>query len=421
MVSRRYIVSIGRMQRAILLQTEATSAKQKILSTFEQAATAEANRFLSERVKYRRFNDFWHGVGSQSKRLTRFNSQVVCDLARGAWRKQKECTSVDGVTVKFNVPRNCKTFRTKGFTFVELGLYPKKRIAVPVRKNRNWDRFSGLLGSGWICKTYGLTPSLEIVAFLSKEGSQPIRRRNVLGVDVNSKCFALTILSPEGTVLRQMYLGRDIWERRRRIFDRKSGLRSLADKGSRSAKRKLEHTRHDERNFVKNRIGEVVKDIINLALKYDADIAIENLKRFSPKGKKFNRQVMRIPFYAFRRGLEARCFDKGITLNTVDAYHTSKWCSHCGAVGKGHSGSVYTLFRCRKCGQVVNADRKASLAIAAKSLLERKHSPNQMTAFSLSSRRVPVSGLMRRPHETGGQPAVPPSTSGGKPTGFSRG
>ncbi len=54
---------------------------------------------------------------------------------------------MDGVTVKFNVPRNCKTFKTRGFTFVEFGLYPKKRVAVPIRKNRNWDRFIGLLGS----------------------------------------------------------------------------------------------------------------------------------------------------------------------------------------------------------------------------------------------------------------------------------
>lgn len=39
------------MQRVILLQTEATSAKQKILSTFERASTAEADRLFYERVK----------------------------------------------------------------------------------------------------------------------------------------------------------------------------------------------------------------------------------------------------------------------------------------------------------------------------------------------------------------------------------
>jgi IS605 OrfB family transposase len=411
---------VGRVQRAILLQTDATSHKQNALSAFEQVATAESNRLLSERGNYRKFNDFWRGVGSESKKLTGFNIQVVCDLARGAWRKQKGCTSVKGVTVKFNVPRNCKTFKTKAFHFVELGLYPRRRVAVPIRTNRNWDRFSGLLGSGWTCKTFGLTPDLQVVAFLSKTDVDKPRRKNVLGVDVNSKCFALTIVSPEGKVLKQAYLGKDIWERRKHIFERKSMLQSYADTGSRSAGRKLEATKTKEHDFVRNRIGEVVRDVTNLALKYDADIAIEDLKRFSPKGKRFNREVMRIPFYAFRRNLEQRCFDKGITLNTVDSWHTSKWCPRCGAVGKGHDAANYSLFRCR-CGLVVNSDRKASLAIAAKSLLERGSSPNQMIFLSLSSRRVPVNALLRRPDAIGNFAVQLISQLNGKPTSFSRG
>ncbi len=323
--------------------------------------------------------------------------------------------------MKFNVPRNCKTFKTRGFTFVELGLHPRKRIAVPIRKNRNWDRFSGLLGSGWTCKTFGLTPDLQIAAFLSKADLVLPRRKNIVGVDVNSKCFAVTVLSPEGEVLKQLYFGKDIWERRKKMFERKSMLQSYADLGSHSAEKKLEVTKHKEHNFVKNRIGEVVRDVTNLALKYDAEVAIENLKRFSPKGKRFNRQVMRIPFYAFRRNLEQRCFDKGIMLNTVDSWHTSKWCSHCGAVGRGHASDNYSLFKC-KCGLVINSDRKASLAIAAKSLLERGSSPNQITTLSLSGRRVPVNALLRRPDAIGNRVAVQLGSQFiGKPTSFSRG
>jgi len=77
----------------------------------------------------------------------------------------------------------------------------------------------------------------------------------------------------------------------------------------------------------------------------------------------------------------------------VDAYHTSKWCSHCGAVAKsGHASNNYALFRC-ECGQIVNSDRKASLAVAVKSLLVRKHTPKVF--FQLTSGQVPVNGLMR--------------------------
>ncbi len=326
------------------------------------------------------------------------------------------------VTVKFNIPRNCKTFKAKGFTFVELGLYPRKRVAVPLRKNRNWNRFNGLLGSGWTCKTFGLTPDLQIVAHLSKpEAPVPIRK-SVIGVDVNSKCFTVTVLSPDGKALCQTYFGRDVWVKRKRIFKRKSLLRSYADRGRRGARKKLDVTKTKEHNFVKNRIGEVVRDTISLALKYDADITIEGLKRFSPRGRRFNRQVMRIPSSAFRKNLEQRCFDKGITLNTVDSWHTSKWCPRCGAVGRGHDAANYSLFRCR-CGLVVNSDRKASLAIAAKSLQERgKFSSNQMTTLSLSGRRVLVSGLIRRPHDFGAGEAVTPiAPTYGKPIDLGRG
>jgi len=403
------------MQRAILLQTEATSAKRKALSAFAKAATTEANWLLSERSNHAKFNDFWHGIGSESKRRTGFNSQVVCDLARSTWRKQKGCSGVNGVTVKFNVPRNCKTFRTRGFTFVEFGLYPRRRVAVPIKTNRNWDRFSGLLGSGWTCKTYGLTPSLEIVAYLSKPDVPLQARRNILGIDINAKNFAYSVLTPEGRVLKQGYLGQHIWPRKHHFAERRAVLQSL------NALKKLKRMRHRQRDYVETNIGQMVREIVILAKKHGVDeIVIERLWKFKPKGRKFNKKVMTIPFYLFRRILEGRCFDNGIKLNRVDAYHTSKWCSRCGAVGAGHDGKNYSLFRCKVCGLVVNSDRKASLAVAAKSLLERGAFSQE--SLSLSGRRVPVSGLVRDVSDAPESMAVPVLVQGrGKPTGFSRG
>ena len=70
-------------------------------------------------------------------------------------------------------------------------------------------------------------------------------------------------------------------------------------------------------------------------------------------------------------------FNNACNLTISGARATSKWCSHCGAVVSGHDSRNYALFRCRKCGLVVNSDRKASLAVAAKTLLERRGFPNQ--------------------------------------------
>ncbi|MEM4067350.1 MAG: transposase [Candidatus Micrarchaeaceae archaeon] len=395
------------MKRAILLQIEATAHKRSVLDKFMNKAITYSNQVLATRTP----DDSAASLQARMYRIGKeegFNAQVPCEIIRSVAKSKGK--KVNGVTVKFNVPRNCKTFRTKGFFFVELGLYPRDRLAVPIRKNRNLDRFNGLLGSGWTCKTFGLTPSLEIVAYLSKEDKPLAPRRNVLGIDINAKDFAYTILTPEGKVLKQGYLGQQIWVKKRHFEERRALLQHFNNLKA------LKRMRHDQRNYVKTNIGQMVREIILLAEEYNADISIEKLRRFKPKGRVFNKKVMTIPLALFRKTLEARCFDHAITLNRVDAYHTSKWCSRCGAVGKGHDGSVYSLFKCRTCGQVVNADRKASLAVAVKTLVLRNPLPNQ-NWFQINTRRVPVNGLIRDGSDAPGLEAVPaPILGRGKPT-----
>jgi len=373
------------MKQAVSLQTIATNSKNKRLKNFMLKAIEEYNRLLSERWDCDSFMEFHHKTLSISKKNTLFNVQVRCSLIRDAWKKKSD--KVSGLTVKFNIPRNCKTFTTKTNFFVRLGIYPRNRIAIPIKQNRNYQRFQDMIKNGWICKTFGLTKSLQIAAYLSKEKKIP-NRKNVMGIDVNAKCFAISIISPNGKVIYQTYFGKHIYVKRKKIMERRAKLQSL------DAKKKLKDIRNYEQNFVKTNIGQVIKDIIKLAVRHDANIAIENLKRFKPKGRGFNKIVMKIPFYKFRRILEQRCFDNDIKLNIVDSWHTSKWCSHCGALANGHS-SNYSLFKC-KCGQIVNSDRKASLAIAVKSLLERNsHILEPDISIQISKRRVPVNGLLR--------------------------
>jgi len=383
---------VSGMQRAILLQNVATKSKMNVLDDFSRKAVNLANTLLDKKWNPETcdwmdtFNGFHDKVYSGSKMNTPFNSQVICDLERNVWKSKGQ--NVNGITVKFNIPRNCKTFSTKANFFVELGIYPRKRLAIPIKKNRNWQRYSSLIGNGWNCKTYGLVGDGQIVAYLTKD-KEITKHKNVLGIDVNAKHFAVSVVAPNGKVLFQTYLGKNIWTRRKKIMERRAVLQSL------KAGKKLKSLRRAERDFVKTNLGQMVAEIVRIAKRFDADIAIEKLKRFNRKGKNFNREAMRIPFYIFRSILEQRCFDNDIALDIVDSWHTSKWCSHCGAVGKGHDTN-YSLFRCKECNQVVNSDRKASLAVAVKSLLERnKHTANQVASFQFSGRRVPVNGLVR--------------------------
>jgi transposase len=131
------------------------------------------------------------------------------------------------------------------------------------------------------------------------------------------------------------------------------------------------------------------------------------------------RKINRIPYAKFREFLGSSCEEAGAPLQIVDAYHTSKWCPRCGAVNSGHDSKNYSLYRCR-CGLVVNSDRKASLAVAVKSALER--ASHNVTGFAqFSGAKVPVSGLVR-PHEAGKSGSVSHASSAdGNPTNFSCG
>jgi IS605 OrfB family transposase len=384
------------VKRAVKLNICPTALKRSKLEEFSKSAVQLANLLLSKR-KSRRMMELYHNEYSYCKKNTPFQNCVILDILRQVARKPASCKAVKNTTIKFNVGKSyAKFFKTKAFNFVELALYPKTRLAIPICNDRCYNRFQNLISNGWRCTTVGLSTQGYLIAYLNKEDAPPAPHRNILGVDVNSKCFAITVLSPEGKVLHQSYLGKDIWHKRKRIIARLSKLHSFANKGDSKAARYLRKLKHKEKNFVKNRLGEVVRDITNIALKFDADIAIEKLKRFSPKGKRFNREVFRIPFRKFKEIMQSRCFDKGIALKEINPYHTSKWCSHCGALAKaGHCSSNYSLFKC-ECGQVVNSDRKASLAIAVKSLLPRmmKHKDTNLVSIQLGSRRVPVNGLL---------------------------
>jgi IS605 OrfB family transposase len=236
-----------------------------------------------------------------------------------------------------------------------------------------------------------------------------------MGVDINNKNFAYTVLTPEGEILVQGYLGEHIWLAKVHFAERRALLQSLR------ALKKLKRMKHRQRDFVYTNIGQMVREIMLLAVKFDADISIERLNRFQPKGRKFNKKVLTIPLYIFRRILEARCFDNGITLSRVDPYHTSKWCTRCGAVAKNGHAKNYSLFRCKECGLVVNSDRKASFTVAVNTLLERTNPNAHSEMVQISSRRVPVNRLFRPSPMARSQVAVLTLIlERGKPTGFGR-
>jgi len=385
--------------RTVVLQIDdITKKKAEMLRELSAKATYEFNRLLNERKKGLAYNNFAH----ESKKRTGFNSDIINNLVRSCRNGlYKRKSRVKEFILYFHSNRDCKIFSTKAFNFLEIRPYTQSKahsgtkIAIPIKNDSNWQEYKNLLENGWTCNTYGLTPNLQIVAYLQKKYENTHMRPNVLGIDINTKNFAVTVLSSDGKVLHQDYFGKDIWVKRRYFAERKAKLKAYVDNGNEYAKKALKKLDKKEYNFLKNRFSEVVKAITDMALKYNADIATEKLK-LNPKDKRFESKTLHIlssTYIAFTKILKMKCFEKKIVLDFVDPWHTSRFCSNCGAVGRGHDSENYALFKCRSCGLVVNSDRNASKNIALKSLLERDIF--KIRIFQDSNRRVSVDGLIR--------------------------
>jgi len=392
------------LRKCILLNSvKLTSRKQEIFDSF----FAEYLRVLNETLKHlsdAKSSTHLHHLTYSNMRETSFlPSDVVQEARKDVWARRK--TINDGFK-RCSIRINKRWFKLviseRDNPCFKITYSPHKFFVVPIRLDNQLDRFNTFLEDGWSFKNISLLRDGKIAVVLEKEFPDPVNgRRFVIGVDVGSSTLAaVTILDAKTSkVEKQLYFGRDVAQKQRKYLERRRKLQSYTDKGFGKAKKYLKRLKHKQENFVKTRSGQVVKEILNLAKSYNVSIAIEKLSikgRKNKFNKKANRKINRIPYARFREFLGSNCEQNGIPLQIVDAYHTSKWCPHCGAVNNGHQSGNYALYKCKKCGMLVNSDRKASLAIAVKSVLER--TPQDLTKpcfVQISNTRVPVNGLVR--------------------------
>jgi IS605 OrfB family transposase len=285
------------------------------------------------------------------------------------------------VPIRFNIPRSGKFAETKrGNPIVVIASFNGNgRIVLPIKQNGAYKRFVEHLGNGWKCTQFRLhkeNGNWVMIANLRKKFKVKQSYRAVVGIDINSGSFAITVLSGE-KAMKQLYFGRDIWHKQWKFMKRRSMLQRYADKGSRKARRALRKLKGNERNFVNTRIWQVAHEIVEIARRYDAVIAIEKLKNIckrNDKGEKpvtANRKIYRIPFYKFRRAIQSVAWQSSTGVVEVPAAKTSQRCPRCGYTSKKNwvfINGKRKLFRCIECGYEANPDRVASYNIATLAL-----------------------------------------------------
>jgi len=345
-------------------------------------------------------NILHHSTYKQFRLKYKLPAQLIIRARGIVWNRRKICEEIKRLPIDFDLRcfRYGKTKRKTPF-FAFSGMIKSKMMVLPVVKNRLFQRFENHTSNGWVFKSCQLVKRDKwILQVCIKKEFVCKEEGNLMGIDINAGCFALTIMNKERNVLRQLYLGQDILHKRRKINLRKDKLKSIYDKTfSNRAFRSLSNIKRFEYNFVRTRVFQISNQIIKLANQFNVShIIIEDLKFLrvgrklgNSKGRKVNGIINKIPYAKFRSALNIIATQQLINVVAINPYHTSKLCSRCGVLNKIKGGN-YRLYKCKSCGLEINRDRNASKNIC--NFLFGRDTTNsaKISSSQIPDRRVPV-------------------------------
>lgn len=308
------------------------------------------------------------------RKITGLNSQYIIDIIKITFAFWKKCNihKPCNFPLSFNVPRNGDLkYNNEMKPYISVSTFSKmRRINIPIKIDGAWYRLKKYFDEGWETTFFSLyTDGGYYSVFDIKKSFNIMKKyKTVIGVDIGSRTLAsISIITSNRKILKQLYFGKDIWEKQRNLSIRYSKLQHHSQKGDEQAKRKIKEF-YKNRQFIKTRCYEIAHEIVNLAIKYNSFIVLEDLNdlKYTKLNKKGNRRVKIIPYYQFKKALESVATQNHIDVKSVDSRYTSQICSRCGNIKKVRK----VIYRCNKCGYAANRDRNASVNIAHRAVKE---------------------------------------------------
>jgi len=176
---------------------------------------------------------------------------------------------------------------------------PCKQFVIPISIDGSYKRFEQELKAGWNIKAISLLNGKIAVSIEKDYPEVTDNRRNIVGIDVGSSTLAAVTVydTRRARVIKQLYLGRE---------SMKLELQSLEVMRIKVLRR----LKHKQANFIKTRSGQIATEIVKLANKYDASVAVEKL---SIRGRKYrmnrkaNRKINHIPYAGFKEFIKSNC------------------------------------------------------------------------------------------------------------------
>jgi len=357
------------MQKCLVLNTlPLTEVKRaKLRETY--CSFIQMARECFELVKARKV---WSGVELHrliyKEHRQRFGAaaQLVCEAQRYAWGVRKTANQINRVVVRFD--RRLFGLKTTRRGNPALSIRTNsERVGLPIAQDGAWQRLKAHLDAGWEISSVIMKSNLKFLAVLRRDEPPKRESLNALGVDINSGAVAVSILSADGRILKQLYLGQDLARMQANFEQRRAKLQAYRDTNSRSkAGKKLKQLSRRQRNYTRTRCWQLAAELVKLAMEFDARIAIEHLKHLRKRrgkwGKNSRKRVNRIPYGSLRFAIRHKAAQGGVIVEAVGARYTSQTCPRCEFVD-GANRRNFRYFKCARCGFEANADRVASLNI----------------------------------------------------------
>ena len=298
-------------------------------------------------------------------RFPQLPAQFVCNALRDAagavrsWNSShpKRRWSLRASRRKPTVRFDLRTMGLRGNLLTLSSMHRQKRQRFLLPSIPAWfdERYPGrrLQTAALVLDPNSLEARLTLTFRIPK--AEPVEGK-VLGVDLGLHAL---YKDSEGGEYRYPRVQR---VRRRYAYDR----RTLQEKGTRSAHRRLKAIGRREERFI--------RDVDHRAAKRLADtpgigvMAFEDLTRIrrlarkgTRTGRKRRNMLNQWPFSQLQEFTAYKAAAKGIQVVTVDPVYTSQRCNRCGYVDKGNRDRA--RFDCLNCGHSDDADHNAALNI----------------------------------------------------------
>ena len=206
------------------------------------------------------------------------------------------------------------------------------------------------------------------VLIIEKEVPERYAPISLLALDTNERSLDGVSLTSEGAVpVSVPYPGVSVMQRRH--FVRRRNLNKKKCNDRRVLRRLASKEGRRERNRVSQRLHLISKGLVELAVREQAAISLEDLHL--PKGggrdRRRRRRLSSWPQREMHRQIEYKAEEWGVPIIKVDPRYTSKTCPRCGEKKKRRS-RVGQMFECAKCGWRLDRQINAGLNICRTAL-----------------------------------------------------